>query len=129
MGEQHLNAFAFTTRLFKGVAAGDRTSNVASLLVDVAEKLARWVLGATLHLQWTDIAIALTRPVRAHVVVPDPASRGQNLTGRTGVNVARLVIAEVLAREATIFPSLHVDDRDVRFDLFVIDEPIKSWRR
>src|SRR6516162_4886393 len=127
MGEQHFNTFAVTTRLLKGFATGDRTSNVASLLVDIAKKFSRCVLGAALHLQWTDIAIALAGPVRAHVVIPDPAGRGQKLAFRTDVNVARLVIAEVLAREGAVSPSLHVDDWDVWFDLLFIDEPIESW--
>ena len=71
MSEQHLDAFALTTRLLKGFATGDRPRNVAGLLVEVAEELALRVLGATLHLQWADIAIALAGPIRAHVVVPN----------------------------------------------------------
>src|ERR1700758_1707701 len=119
MSEQHLDAFAVTTRFLKGFGVGDRAGNVAGLFIDVAEKSPRCVLGTALHLQWTDIAIALAGPVRAHVVIPDPAGRGQKLPCRTDINVAFLVIAEVIARKDAIFPSLHVDDWDVWFDPFV----------
>ena len=52
------------------------------------------------------IAIDFAGAVRAQVIVSNPASRGEKLARRTGVNVARLVIGEILAREDAIFALL-----------------------
>ena len=82
-----------------------------------------------MHLQWADIAIEFAGSVRAQVIFSDPASRGEKLARWTGVNVAHLVIGEILAREDAGFAFSHVDDRNVRRYLLVIDEPIKGRRR
>ena len=103
MRKQHLSAFAVATRLFKSAGMGDPTSNVARLLIDATEKFAGYVRGAALALQRADVAIALASGVKAQVIVPDSAGSGEKLTSRTGVNVAGLVIGEVLAREDAVF--------------------------
>src|SRR6516164_10503256 len=128
MRKQHLSAFAVATRLFKSAGMGDRTSNVARLLINATEKFAGYVLGAALALQRADVAIALASGVKAQVIVPDSASRGEKLASRTGVNVARFIIGEVLAREDAVFALGRVDNWNMGRDLLFVDEPMKVWR-
>jgi hypothetical protein len=47
VGEQHLDAFAVSTRLLESLGLAERTGDVAGILMDAARDLARRLL-------WTD---------------------------------------------------------------------------
>ena len=58
-------------------------------------------------------------------VVYDSPARRQGLPRRTGISVGGLIIAEVLPREGTILALGSVEDRDVRRDRLLLDQPVE----
>src|SRR5260370_13572367 len=89
---------------------------------------ARWFLRATSHLEWARIAVELARPVKQLVVIHDLARCREDFACRAGVDVALLVECEVFAREGAVLTLRLVDDRNMRRDLLVVDEPIERRR-
>src|SRR4029077_2053045 len=62
-------------------------------------------------------------------VIDQSAGRAQRLTARADVDVVFGVISELLAREGAIASSRSVEQRHVRLDPLLIDEPTKHLRR
>ena len=95
MGEQHLDAFAVPARLLEGLGLSQRTSDIASIFMDVARDLARRLFRAASQLEWTYISIELARPIEQLVVIHDLARGREDFACRTYVDVALLVEYEV----------------------------------
>ena len=68
VSEQHLNALAVATGLFKGLGAGERTGNIAGLFMNAAGDLAGRLFGAASHLVRARVAIRFARPVQ-HLII------------------------------------------------------------
>ena len=64
--------------------------------------------------------------IAQRVVREDASGRCQRLAGGTEIDVARLIVGEVDAREAAIPALALVPHRDMRCDLFVVDEPVEE---
>src|ERR1700719_967089 len=74
--------------------------------------------------EWAAAAIACPGPViQCLLIGGNLASRGENLAGRTNVDVALLVECEVLPTEGPILALRLVDHRDVRGYLRFVDQP------
>ena len=71
MSKQHLDALPVAARLFEGLGLGERTSNVAGVLMHVARDLSRRRLRTAFGFQKTCIAVALESEVAERVVVAD----------------------------------------------------------
>jgi hypothetical protein len=118
MCKQHLNSFAITARVFECFGLGQRPGYITGLLVDAARNSAQRRLRTAMRLEEAAAAIACPGPVIQCLPIGGHlASRGENLAGRTNVNVALLVECEVLATEGPILALRFVDHRDVRGDL------------
>src|SRR5437879_1644152 len=57
------------------------------------------------------------------------AAGSKFLSRRTMVGVSLGIVSEIAAREGAILSRRLVDDRDVRRDLLVLDEPVQHRRR
>src|SRR5262249_62186317 len=58
-------------------------------------------------------------------IVDQPARRREDLASGAGVHVALFVEPEVVPTEGPILAPRLVDDRDVRSDLLVLNEPVE----
>src|SRR5262249_31961736 len=126
MCKQHLNAFPITAGSLKCGCLGQRPSNVASLFVDAAWHPTEGRLWAALRLQRAAPAV----PHAGHIeeclpIVDQPVRRREGLASGAGVHVALFVEREVVSTEGPILAPRLVDDRDVRSELLVLDEPVE----
>ena len=64
MGEQHLNPLALVPRLLEGWDAGQRSDEVAGILIDVPRDLALRRVGTATRFKQTRIAGELAGPVQ-----------------------------------------------------------------
>src|SRR5512137_2374530 len=126
MCEQHLDLLAVAPGLREGVGLGECTSNVAGFLVDIAWHLTLWRLRTTLGFEraWSTIVRAGHIEQR-RAAIDQPATGLQGFAGGTSIGVALFVIREVLSRERPIFALRLVDDRDMRCDSLLVDEPFE----
>src|SRR5258705_10570309 len=75
---------------------------------------ARWHVRAALCLQWTGATLRHGDQIADRVISADMTGRGQRLARRACIDVAHLVIDEVLTRECAVLALRLVDDRDMR---------------
>src|SRR5262249_36564724 len=100
------------------------------LLVDAARDSAQRRLRTALGLEWAAAAIACPGPVIQCLPIGGYlASRGENLAGRTNVDVAFLVECEVLPTEGPILALRLIDHWDMRRDLRFVDQPVEVGAR
>src|SRR5215813_13773908 len=130
MCKQHLNPFPITARSLKCLGLGQRPSNVTSLLVDAARHPTEGRLWAALRLQRAATAVPHAGPIKKCLAIVDqPARRREDLASGAGVHVALFVEPEVVPTEGPILAPRLVDDRDVRSDLLVLNEPVEVCSR
>ena len=102
MCEPHLDLFAFTSRLFEALGAGERTGNVSGVFMDVARDLARGLLWGALRFEWASIAIELACALQKRLALVYCAARPEPLSTWAVVDVAGRIISKVVAREGAI---------------------------
>lgn len=64
VGEQHFNPLALVPRLLEGWGAGQRSDEVAGLLIDVPRDLALRCGGTAMRFKQTRIAVELASPIQ-----------------------------------------------------------------
>lgn len=64
MGEQHLNPLALMPGLLEGWGAGQRSDEVAGILIDVPRDLALRRVGTATRFEQTRITVELAGPVQ-----------------------------------------------------------------
>src|SRR5215470_9910682 len=95
----------------------------------VARDLAGWRLRTAAGLQWADFTVALESEVAKRMVRPDGAGGRQEVACRAHIGIPPLVEDELLPAQRAVLALRLVDDRDMRFDLFVVDQPVERRRR
>ena len=130
MREPHLDALTLAARLFEGFGADPRPRDISGALIGAAGDPAKRSFRTPPGFERARGAIPRASEVeeRGSVVYDSPARR-QGLPRRTGIGVGGLVIAEVLPREGTILALGLVEDRYVRRDLLLLDQPVERRRR
>jgi hypothetical protein len=94
--KQHFHALSVVTRPLECLRFAERTSKIASVLMDAARDLARWFFRTALQLKSTHITIKLACPVKQLIIIDHRTCGRQNFSRRTNINVALLVECEVL---------------------------------
>jgi hypothetical protein len=115
--------------VLEGVGPGECASNVTSVFVDVARDHACWSVRAALGLEGTLATIADARHVPKPVFGENASCRRQELAHRADVDIAILVEREVSPREGAVLTHRLVDNRDVRRNLLLVDDPIERRSR
>ena len=124
MGEQHLDLFALSSRGHVGVGLGNIARLFAGGFVDGTWYFARRGVRAAPGLQLAGVAVVLAGPIeQRRFVVHQRARRGQRLASRADVDVCRMVVTEVVAREGAVLAAGLVEHRDMRLDVPLIDQP------
>src|ERR1700730_16592794 len=131
MGEEHLNFLTQMSRLFEGRRAGECSSKVARILVEVAWNLAMRRIGAAARLQGACLTIGLARAIEPRPILGDARSRHseaptklhQELALRAGVVIALRIEDKVGSRERAIRPVRLVEHWDVRLNLPLLNQP------
>src|SRR5262249_3193754 len=100
-----------------------------SVLVDVARNHACWRVRAALGLEGTRAAIAGARYIPQHMPGEDAPRRLQKLAHWADVDIALLVKREVSPRKGAVLTYRLVDNRDVRRNLLLIDDPVERRSR
>src|SRR5262249_32680933 len=90
------------------------TCDFAGELVDVARNLALWRLGAAPRLQRTAPAVVDACEIADHAVAAHMTGSGQLRARWAHMQIAHLVVDEVLAREEALLLLLLVDHRNER---------------
>ena len=99
--KQHLNTFAIATGSFECFGLGLRSRHVTGLLVEAALDSAQRHLWTALRFEEAAAAIACLSCIeKCFPIIDQLARRGENLAGRTNVNV--LLQAEVFPTEGPI---------------------------
>src|SRR6059058_721878 len=137
VGEQHLHLFALTARGPVRLGLGDVARHVASALVDGARDLAGGCLRTALRFQGTSLAIQLAGAIAHHAVLIDERARHsvdflalpEFLPGRADIAVALVVVGKRVAREGAVGALRFVEDRDVRLNPLLMDQPIQHLGR
>ena len=111
LGEQHLDTLAVAARLFEGFGLCQRSSYVAGVL---AHDPASGHIWAAFGFEWARPTHRYGYDVADPMIGADCTRCPQKLARRTGVEVARLVEGEVLARKGAILTLRLVDDRNMR---------------
>ena len=93
--------------------------------MNAARDLAGRFFGTASHFERARVAIKFAGPIQPLIIIHDLAGRGEGFECWTDVDVTRLVEGEVLAREGTVVTLGLVDDRNVRCDLLLIDQPVE----
>jgi hypothetical protein len=98
MREQHLDLFAHSSRGPALPRFCNLARHVAGTLIDGAGHLSSRRVGAARGLENTSCAVAFARTVEdCRFVIHQSARRGQLLAARTEVDVALVIIGEVVA--------------------------------
>src|SRR5262245_50254486 len=127
MCKQHLNTFAIATRSLECFGFGHRPCHVTGLLVEASLDSAERSLWAALCLECAATTVACSREIEKGLPIIDQlARRGENLAGRTNVNVPPLVEGEVFPTEGPILALRLVDHWDMRRDLRLVDQPVEA---
>ena len=122
MCKQHLNTFAISARSFECFRLGQRPRYVTRFLVDVSRDSAQRRLWTALRLEEAAAAVACLSSIEKCLPIIDQlARRGENLAGRTNVNVLLLVEAEVFPTEGPILALRLVDHWAMRRYLRLVD--------
>ena len=129
MRKQHLDTLAIALGLLEGFAPGESASDVTGVLVDVARDHACRSVRAALGLEGTLAAIADARHVPKLVFGENASCRLQEFAHRADVDVAILVEREVFPREGAVLTLRLVDNRDVRRNLLLVDDPVERLSR
>ena len=125
MGEQHLNPLSFAAGLFERFGLGQSAGNVARLFVDAARDRAERRLWTALYLKRAVTTVGCAGEITKRLAIDHRAGRRQKLACRADIDVALFVEGEVFPTEGAIFALGFIDDRDMRLDVFVVDEPIE----
>src|SRR5678815_3918361 len=127
MCKQHLNTFAIAPRSLECFGFGHRPCHVTGLLVEASLDSAERSLWAALCLECAATTVACSREIEKGLPIIDQlARRGENLAGRTNVNVPPLVEGEVFPTEGPILALRLVDHWDIRRDLGLVDQPVEA---
>jgi hypothetical protein len=129
MGEQHLDAFAVAARLLESFGVNEWTGGIASVFVDAARDFALGRLWAAFWLQRARATIIGPRALEESLAIVDPACRVQKLALRAYIDVAIFVEREVVSAQRAVFALGFVDDRNVRSNLLLVDDPVERRRR
>jgi hypothetical protein len=123
MSEQHLNTLSFATRLFERIGLGECAGNVSRLFVDASRDRAEGRLWTALHLERAASTVGCTGEITERLAVDHRAGRRQKLACRTDIDVALFVEPEVFPTKGPVLALRLVDDRNLRGDVLVLDEP------
>jgi hypothetical protein len=103
VGEQHLDALALTPRLLEGRSFGEGPGKVAGVFMQAARDLANQRIGAASHFEPAGAAVQGASAVeQRRTVVHQRAARNEGLPCRTSIEIAVVIIAEVLSREGAV---------------------------
>jgi hypothetical protein len=78
-----------------------------------------------LYLERAAPTVGCTGEITKRLAIDHGTGRHQKLACRADIDVALFVEGEVFPTESAIFALRLVDDRDVRLDVFVVDELIE----
>src|SRR5262245_53936908 len=124
--KQHLNPFPITATSHKCLGLRQRSSNVKTLPIAAAGHPTEGRLWAAWSRQGETTAVTHARPIKKCLAIVDQtARRREDLASGAGVHVALFVEPEVVPTEGPILAPRLVDDRDVRSDLLVLNEPVE----
>src|SRR5664280_532057 len=130
MGEQHLDTLSFATLYFERFGLGQCAGNVARLFIDTAWNPAERCLWTASHLERAAPTIGCSRAImKCLAIVDHRASRREGLVRRADIYVALFVEPEVFPAEGSILALRLIDDRDVRRDIHVVDQPVEVRAR
>src|SRR5439155_20386309 len=82
-----------------------------------------------LRLEETPAATAGARYIPQHMLGENATRRLQKLAHRADVDIAILVKHEVSTRKGAVLTYRLVDNRQVRRNLLLIDDPVERWSR
>jgi len=136
MSEQHLNLFPKTTGGLVFGGRGESASDVSSVLVQITRDLAGDRVRAALRFEFADVAIQFAGAIESCALGCDAASGNgvgaseldKLFARRAGVTVAFGVEGEVGAGERAVGSVGLVEDRDVRGNVFLFDQPCQAVR-
>ena len=114
--EQHLDLLARAPRLRERLSFGEGTGDIACGFVHIADDPSRGHVRAALRFERARATLRPGAEIPQRVIGVDIASRGERLSRRTCIDVAYLVVVEVLARERAVLTLRFVDDWDMRRD-------------
>src|SRR5690242_1037625 len=123
MGEPHLDALALTARLLEGIGASERSSDITSVLVDAARDPALRCFWTAAGFEIALCTIRHTAAIEDRISSIDPVRGRQGLARGASIGVGARLVPEIGAREGPVLALGLVDDRDVRRDLLLLDEP------
>src|SRR5262245_33998317 len=115
VSEAHLNAFSFVARLEKRFRLHLAPSEIASVLVDIAQDPTRRHVRATPRFEGEGAAVQHRGNIADCVIAAGMPSGTQCLTCGADVDIT-LLEDEVRARERIVLPRALIPDRDMRHD-------------
>ena len=116
VSEAHLNALSFVARLEKRFRLHLAPSEIASILVDIAQDPTRRHVRATPRLEGAGAAVQHRGNIADCVIVAGVPSGTQRLTCGADVDITLLLEDEVRARERVVLSRALIPDRDMRHD-------------
>src|SRR5215468_1813989 len=127
--QQHLDAFAVAARLLESFGVNECTGGRASVFIDAARDFALRRLWAAFGFQRARPTIGGPRAIEENIAIVDPACRVQKLALQTYIDVPILVEGKVLSAQPAIFALGFLNDRNVRSDPLLVDDPVQRRRR
>ena len=97
--------------------------------MDVARDLARWIFWTALRFEWAYIAVELTGAIQQRLALVHGAARSELLPARAVVDVAGRIISKVAAREGAVISLRLVENRNMRRDALLLDQPVQHRSR
>jgi hypothetical protein len=122
--EQHLDLLGIAARLRERLRFGEGTGDIARGLVHIADDSSRWHVRAALCFERGRATVRHGAEIPERVIGADMAGCGQRLARWACINLVHLVVDEVLTRERAVLTLRFIDDRDMRRDPSLIDQPI-----
>src|SRR6516225_12097985 len=115
----------------KWVGAGAQSVHTydASVFMDTARDFPLRRLWAAFGFQRTRPAIRGPGAIEENIAIVDPACRVQKLALRAYIDVPILVEGKVLSAQRAIFVLGFLNDRNVRSDPLLVDDPVERRRR
>src|SRR5262249_62125452 len=129
MGEEDVDAFAGEAGLLESFSVNECTGGIASVFIDAAWDFALRRLSAAFGFQRTRLTIRGPRATEENIAIVDPACRVQKLALRAYIDVAIVVEGKVLPSQRAIFALGFLNDRNVRSDPLLVDDPVERRRR
>ena len=126
----HLNAFTVVARPFRSCGPRQRPRDITRALIEATRNLAGRRIGTTLSFQWAWEAVSRAATIeQCDPVIHQSAACRQRLPSGADIGVGGLLVVEIRTRKGPVFSLGLVDDRNVRRDPFLLDQPVQHWRR